>query len=193
MSTESTASGAAEVQERISDSVFVGVLLALLGLFALFTPLLTGLALTVSLGAILVFGALLHVFSAFSAGSFWGVVWQIVLAIVYAAVGVAILANPVLGLATLTLLVIWFFVLSGITQLVWAVVGDGNRVWIALSGVVSLLLAGLLWVDFPTSALWAVGVLFGVELLSTGVAIALAGRRGAEPTPEGAPSAGTGP
>ncbi|WP_254273515.1 HdeD family acid-resistance protein [Haloarcula marina] len=170
---------ATDVSEQMTrGTVLGGILLAGLGVIALFTPFLTGVALTLTLGVLLVVGALLHVASAFSAGSFWRRVWQVVLGLVYAFAGISVLTNPVFGLATLTLLVITFFVVSGVTQLFWAVMGgtDG-RLWLALSGGVALLLATLLWTGFPVSSVWAVGVLFGVNLIVTGVGLALHGRR----------------
>ncbi len=158
-----------------------GVLLAILGLLALFTPFITGLALSILLGAALVVGALVHVAAAFSAGSALNVVWQAVLGVVYGLVGISILTNPLLGLTTLTVLVIGFFAVEGVVQLIWAVTGSGSSLWLGLSGAVSLLLAGMLLVGFPVSALWAVGVLFGVDLLVTGISMAMHGRTG-EPT-----------
>jgi len=115
----------------------------------------------------------------------------VLLGIVYAFAGISILANPVLGLATLTGLVVVFLVLSGVVELLWAVVGADTRLWLGLSGIGSLLLAALLFVGFPTSALWAVGVLFGVNLLLTGVAMIVEGRTGPGPVPsEGQAGAG---
>jgi len=155
-----------------------GILLALLGLIALFTPFVTGLALSVLLGGVLVVGALVHVAAAFSAGTVRGVVWQAVLGVVYGFAGISVLTKPVLGLATLTLLVIAFFVAEGIVELVWAVAGGaGSRLWLGLSGAISLVLAALLWTGFPASALWAVGVLFGVDLLVTGFSMIMHGRK----------------
>lgn len=150
-----------------------GALLAVLGLLALFTPFLTGIALSVLLGAVLVVGALVHVAAAISASSALNVVWQVVLGVVYGLVGISVLANPILGLATLTLLVIAFFAAEGLVQIVWAVTGEGRPLWVGLSGVISLLLAGMLLAGFPASALWAVGVLFGVDLLVTGISMML--------------------
>jgi len=174
MATESsTESTQAQLQR---GGVVGGALLAILGLLALFTPLVTGLALSVLVGAALVVGALVHVAAAFSAGTALNVAWQVVLGVVYGLVGISILANPVLGLATLTVLVIAFLFAEGLVQLVWAVTGAGNRRWLGLSGVASLLLAGMLLVGFPASALWAVGVLFGVDLLVTGVSMVMHGR-----------------
>jgi uncharacterized membrane protein HdeD (DUF308 family) len=170
------------VRERgISGGVVGGGLLVLLGLLAVLAPFFAGIALAIVLGAVLVFGALVHVAAAFSAGSLLGIVWQLLLGVVYGTVGVLVLVNPLLGLTTLTLLVIAFFAVEGVVQLGWAVVGGkGSRLWLGLSGAISLLLAAVLWVGFPVTALLAVGVLFGVDLLVTGGALILHHRTGAE-------------
>lgn len=181
MATETSTSESMQAQLQ-QGSVVGGALLALLGLLALFTPFITGIALSILLGAALVVGALIHVAAAFSAGSAGGVIWQVVLGVAYGVVGISVLANPVLGLTTLTILVIAFFALEGIVQLVWAVTGAGSPVWLGLSGVISLLLAGMLLVGFPVSALWAVGVLFGVDLLVTGITMIMHGRSEREAT-----------
>jgi len=181
MATESTTNESMQAQLQ-RGGIVGGALLALLGVLALFTPFLTGLALSVLLGAALVLGALVHVASAFSAESATSVGWQVVLGVVYGFVGISILSNPILGLTTLTILVIAFFAAEGILQLVWAVTGEGSRVWLGLSGAVSLLLAGMLLVGFPASALWAVGVLFGVDLLVTGLSMIMHGRTTREAT-----------
>lgn len=76
------------------------------------------------------------------------------------------LIDPPLGRTTLTLLGIGFVVVSGLLQLGWASTGgEGNQAWLAIGGAVALLPAILLWVDFPASALRAVGVRFGVNFL----------------------------
>jgi len=152
-------------------------MIALLGLLALLAPFLTGIALSVLLGGALVVGALVHLAAAFSVGSATGVIWQVILGLVYGVAGISLLTNPIFGLATLTLLVIGFLVAEGVVQLVWAVAGSaGSRLGVGLSGIVSLLLAGLLWSGFPSTALWAIGVLFGVDLLVTGGAMVVHGR-----------------
>lgn len=154
-----------------------GVLLALFGIVALFAPFVIGISLAIVLGALLIVGGLVHVAAAFSAGSLLGVGWQVFLGLVYGVAGFAVLVNPLLGLTTLTLLIIGFFLVSGLLQLGWAITGgEGSRTWLAISGVVSLLLAVLLWVDFPAAAVWAVGVLFGVNFLITGISMILHSR-----------------
>ena len=178
MVTESVSTSVDDVGgSNVRGFVVGGVLIALLGLLALLAPFLTGIALSVLLGGALVVGALVHLAAAFSVGSATGVIWQVILGVVYGVAGISLLTNPIFGLATLTLLVIGFLVAEGVVQLVWAVAGSaGSRLGVGLSGIVSLLLAGLLWSGFPSTALWAIGVLFGVDLLVTGGAMVVHGR-----------------
>lgn len=98
-----------------------GVLLAVLGAIAIFTPFVTGLTLSIALGGLLVVGALAHVAHAFAAQGWKGSIWQTALAVVYAAAGVSLLVNPLVGLTTLTLLVIAYFLADGIVEVVMGV------------------------------------------------------------------------
>jgi uncharacterized membrane protein HdeD (DUF308 family) len=175
--------------ERLRGGVAAGVILAVLGVLAILFPFVTGLSLSILLGALLVVGAIVHVAHAFSAGSFWGAVWQVVLGVLYGIAGITLMANPVVGLATLTLLVIAFFLVSGIVEVGWAFAGRGNDgwLWLLASGGVSLLAALLLLAGLPSTAAWAVGVLFGVNLLVTGVSLVMLGMSSRRAADEGVP------
>ena len=167
--------------------MIAGAILAILGLLAILFPFITGLSLSILLGSLLVVGALVHVAHAFGRGHRLGLrAWQVVLGILYGVAGITFLANPIVGLTTLTLLVIAFFVVDGVIEIGWAIAGRGARGWLWLlgSGVVSLLLAGLLWAGFPSTATWAVGLLVGVNLLSTGLTLIFVARTSRE-TPAG--------
>ncbi|WP_238398243.1 HdeD family acid-resistance protein [Halorussus salinus] len=163
--------------ERPRGGVAAGAIVAVLGVLAILFPFVTGLSLSILLGALLVVGAIVHVGHAFSAGSLWGAVWQVALGVLYGFAGISLMANPVVGLATLTLLVVAFFLVNGAVEVGWALAGRGNDgwLWLLASGVASLLAAVLLWAGFPSTALWAVGLLFGVNLLVTGISLVALG------------------
>ncbi|WP_433623500.1 HdeD family acid-resistance protein [Halomicrococcus sp. NG-SE-24] len=177
--------------DQVRGGIAVGAIISILGVLAILFPFVTGLSLSMLLGALLVVGAIVHVGHAFSAGSFWGALWQVLLGILYGIAGISFMANPVVGLATLTILAIAFFFVDGIVEIGWAIAGRDNRGWIWLlgSGIISLLLAGMLWIGFPATAVWAVGVLFGVNVLVTGlslIGLGMASRRAArEEAPAG--------
>ncbi|WP_132058703.1 HdeD family acid-resistance protein [Halorussus amylolyticus] len=167
-----------------------GALLVVLGLLAIAFPFVTGLSLSILLGALLVVGALVHVAHAFSARKWTGSIWQILLAVLYGFAGISLLANPVLGLLTLSLLLVSYFLVDGVVEIAMGVrvrPADG-WVWLVGSGVLSLLLAVLLWVGWPATAAWALGLFFGLNLLSTGLAMILFSSRGEEVPSETAPT-----
>lgn len=187
MSTTTSSKSVAELRESWRYLLWGGIAVSVLGVLAILAPFLTGIALSIMLGALFVIGALVHVAHAFSAQGWTGSLWQIVLAIVYAVGGIALIANPAVGLATLTVLLIGYFVVSGAVEVVMALRlrSQPRWIWLLVSGALSLLLAVLLWLGFPSTAAWAVGLLVGINLLSTGLAmvgVALSGRATAAST-----------
>jgi uncharacterized membrane protein HdeD (DUF308 family) len=183
MSTDTTSVESADVQRSWRYLTGAGLLIILLGLVAIAAPFVTGVAVSVLLGALLVVGALGHAANAFSAGGVAGTVWQVALAVVYAVAGISLLANPVLGLTTVTVLLVAYFAGEGVIEIAMGVGARSGSdwLWYVASGGVSLALAALLWVGFPSTAAWAVGLLTGVHLLSTGlllVSVGYASRRG---------------
>ena len=171
------------------SATVAGIIIATLGLLAVVFPLITGLSVSILLGAVLVVGALVHTSNAFSAGALGNMLGQAILAVLYGFAGITFIANPVLGLATLTFLAIVFFVGDGIVEIAWGLRSRGQpgAQWLLASGGISLLLAGLLWFGFPSTAGWAIGVLFGVNLLVTGISMVLIGRGTRQPTEQGVP------
>ncbi|WP_435345858.1 HdeD family acid-resistance protein [Haloarchaeobius sp. HRN-SO-5] len=187
MSTESTTAAPAvptELQQNWRFLLGTGIVISLLGVLAFFTPFVTGIAISYLLGGLLIVGGLVHVVNAFTVRGWKGSLWQIILAIVYGLAGISLVVNPLVGLVTLTILVIAYFLVEGIVEIVMAfqMRPEPRWGWVLFSGVVSLVLAALLWVGFPSTAIWAVGLLVGVSLLTTGlslISVALTGRRAA--------------
>ncbi|MCU4972670.1 HdeD family acid-resistance protein [Halobacteria archaeon AArc-m2/3/4] len=158
-----------------------GGVIALVGLFAIAFPFVSGLSLAYALGALLVVSGIVHGVHAFSAGSWAGSFWQLALAIVGVVAGVFVLANPALGLVSLTLLIVAYLLVDGAAELWMSIrmAGRSGRGWIAASGAISVLLAVFLWAGFPADATWVVGLFVGVSLLATGLSmvfVAMAGR-----------------
>ncbi len=150
-----------------------GGVIMLLGLLAITFPFLTGLSLTLVLGVLLIVSGIVHGAHAFTVRGWRGSLWQLSLAVLSVIAGIVVLTTPVVGLVTLTLLVIAYLLVDGIVEGAMALrmAGQPGRGSIAVSAIVSLLLAGVLWSGFPTTAAWAIGVLVGVSLLVTGLSM----------------------
>ena len=163
-------------------TVFVGggILVALLGLLAVISPFVTGIAITFVLGAVLLVGAVGHLVAAFSGRGWTGFAFQVILAVLYAVAGISLLTEPIVGLVTLTLLLVAYLLVEGVVEVV-----QGFRVrpargwgWLVGSGAISVVLAVLLFAGFPATAAWALGLLVGLGLITTGISMVMVGMSG---------------
>ncbi|WP_049934587.1 HdeD family acid-resistance protein [Halalkalicoccus jeotgali] len=186
METRTTERGEERVGNSASETwrtlMVVGGVLAILGMLAVVFPFVTGIGIELLLGGLLVVGGLIHAWHALSARGWAGFLGGVALGALYVIAGLVLLVNPVVGLATLTLLVGSFFVVDGVVELYMGlrVRPETNWVGLVVSGVLSLVLAWLILAGWPSTAVWAVGVLFGINLLTTGLAmaaVAMGGRR----------------
>lgn len=165
-----------------------GGVIGLLGLLAIAFPLVTGLSVTIALGALLVLSGIIHGAHVITAHGWRGRTWQLVLGAVSVVAGLVVLATPAIALVSLTFLLIAYLLVDGVAEL-WAATqlsGQPGRGTVVASGIISLVLAGLLWVGFPADAAWALGLLVGASLFVTGlsmIAIAFGAREGEDVTP----------
>jgi uncharacterized membrane protein HdeD (DUF308 family) len=110
-------------------------------------------------------------------------VWSLLTAALSIAVGVLLVMRPVQGAISLTVVLTAFFIIEGIFQTAVAIasrqVMAGTWVWMLLSGLSDLVLAAIIIMGWPGTAVWALGLLVGVNLVMSGCAVvsgALTGR-----------------
>jgi uncharacterized membrane protein HdeD (DUF308 family) len=107
-----------------------------------------------------------------NAPGFW---WSLLSAVIGIAAGVVLLMWPVSGAVSLTFVLIAFFVVEGIATIMYAVEHrsqlTGRWGWMLASGIVDLILAGIIFAGLPGTAAWALGLLVGINLLFGGVAM----------------------
>lgn len=151
-----------------------GGIVALLGVVAMAFPFVSGISVAIGLAAVFLVAAVVHAAHAFTARGWRGRLWQLTLAAITAVAAVVLLANPVLGLVSLTILLVAYLLVDGATELWMAarMAGESGRAGIAASGALSLVLAAMLWIGFPADAAWAIGLLVGVSLFVTGLSMA---------------------
>jgi uncharacterized membrane protein HdeD (DUF308 family) len=171
------------VRERWGWFMALGILLIVLGMIAIGGPLASGVAVSLLVGWLLVISGVAHGIHAFQSSGWRGGLVQFLCGLLYLGVGVMMIANPIAGLLALTVTVLVYFVVSGIFKIILAVRVEHlpQRGWVTVSGILSLVLAIYLGSQFPTSALWVIGMLFGIEMIFSGwsfVMIAQAARSG---------------
>jgi uncharacterized membrane protein HdeD (DUF308 family) len=153
--------------------ILQSVLMILAGIMALIFPMISSVAIVIFLGWLLIFSGVLQAFSLIDARHvphFWLQLVSVVLSVL---VGILFLRNPEAGLLTLTLLLIVFFMVEGISKIIFSLTirPFPNWGWVFASGVVGILLAFYLWANTPVTAIWLLGVLLGIELISEGAAL----------------------
>ena len=158
---------------RKASGWFIGmaVVFILLGILAIIEPGLAGLAVTILVGWLLIFGGMAHLVAAFSGGGAGRVIWQVLIGIVYIVGGFYFLTHPLLGLGTLTLLLGVIILTEGVFEVIvyFRTRGEGGSGWLLVNALITLLLGGLIWFHWPSSSVWAIGTLVGVNLLMTGI------------------------
>ena len=151
-----------------------GLLLVLAGMVSIIYPFFSSVAVVVLLGWLLIVSGLAQAVSVFKARhlpQFWLQLASVLLAVL---IGILFLRDPAQGLLTLTLLLIVFFVIEGMSKIVFALTirPFPNWAWVLGSGIVGLVLAAVLMASMPVTATWLIGFLLGVELVSVGGAMA---------------------
>jgi uncharacterized membrane protein HdeD (DUF308 family) len=150
-----------------------GVLLLIGGILAIIYPLMSAVAVVVLLGWLLIFSGVIQGFSLFGARHvphFW---LQLISAILGVLIGFLFLRDPGQGLVTITLLLIIFFMIEGVSKIVFALTirPMPQWGWVLASGIIGVLLSVFLLTYLPVTAIWLVGLLLGIQLISIGAAI----------------------
>ena len=86
-----------------------------------------------------------------------------------------LLARPLTGVFSLTVLLVAFFIIEGIASIMFSLEHkrefSGRWGWMLVSGVVDLVLAVLIFAGLPSTAAWAIGLLVGINLVFGGTAL----------------------
>jgi uncharacterized membrane protein HdeD (DUF308 family) len=162
------------IRHHAGWALAVGVLMVIVGFVAIGSPFVTGVAVTISVGVMLLIGGVGQCVLAFRAGAFGRGLLIFLLGVVSIVAGIFLLSQPVAGLASITLLLAAYFLASGVLAVVAAFHLRPAQGWgfMLANGVVTLLLGLLIWRQWPVSGIWAVGVLFGIHLIVGGASLA---------------------
>jgi uncharacterized membrane protein HdeD (DUF308 family) len=152
-----------------------GVVLVILGLAAIMLPLIATVAIAIVVGWLfLVSGAvgLLATFRMRSAPGFW---WSLLSGILGVVAGIVLLRWPLSGAFSLTLVLTLFLMLEGVVSIMFALEHkrelSGRWGMMLVSGVVDLILAGMIYAGLPGTAAWAIGLLVGINMVFGGSAL----------------------
>ena len=155
----------------------LGVIAIILGILALLAPGITGISIAFLLGFLVLGGGILRMLWAFQSGSLGQGILKFALGGLTLACGLALVGNPLFASGVLTVVLALYFIFDGLSEIVAGFgrgVGSGGG-WLLFGGVISILLGGMLWAQFPLSGAWAMGILVGIKLFCIGLIMVTGG------------------
>lgn len=153
--------------------LIIGLISIVGGFLALFNPLAASIAVEQLAGWFFLIVGILQIISAFRQAGWGAAIWAGLIGLLGAFVGISLLQNPLSGVISLTMLVGILFAVVGIAKIIMAMRIRATRFFglILISGIISLVLAIMIFANFPVSAVTVLGILLAVELISNGVSL----------------------
>jgi len=158
------------VKKAVGWSIGLSVLLIVAGILAIALPFAAGIAINVLIAWLLVFCGCVHLVFSWHTRTTGGFFWELLVGILYTFIGVYMLVHPLRGLMTLTLALAIYLFLEAILEFALGfklrpLPGSG---WLLFDGVITLILAVMIWRTWPSSSAWVIGTLVGISMLFSG-------------------------
>jgi uncharacterized membrane protein HdeD (DUF308 family) len=171
--THPSTNGATELAPLRAKSgwiIALGVVYVLAGLVALSSVVFATVVTVFVVGIMMLIAGVAEVINSFQIKS-WGkfLLW-LVLGVLYILAGFVTFENPLLAAAILTLMLGFALIVSGIMRLILAfnMKQEMPWIWVALSGVITLLLGLIIVAHWPVSGLYILGLFLGIDLVIAG-------------------------
>jgi uncharacterized membrane protein HdeD (DUF308 family) len=152
-----------------------GIVLLILGILSIVVPAVATIAAEVLVGWLLLLSGIVGLIATVRMRHAPGFLWSMFSAILGIVAGIVLLMWPLSGAVSLTLILTVFLVIEGITSIFYALEHkrelSGRWGAMLFSGIVDVGLAGLIFAGFPGTAVWAIGLLIGVNLVFGGCAL----------------------
>jgi uncharacterized membrane protein HdeD (DUF308 family) len=173
----------AGIQRRVAQALhehwklylIEGIVLLILGAFAIVIPTIATLAVTILVGWLFLISGVMGLITTYGmrhAPGFW---WSLISGVLGVVLGIWLLAAPVSGAFSLTILLVAFFIIEGVTSIMFALDHKreltGKWGWMLVSGIVDLVLAVMIFAQLPSTAAWAIGLLVGINMVFGGSAL----------------------
>jgi uncharacterized membrane protein HdeD (DUF308 family) len=152
-----------------------GIVLLILGMIAVCVPPLATVTAEILVGWLIFLSGVLGLVMTFQTRGSPGFGWSLLSAVVGIAAGIVLLLWPLSGVLSLTVLLTVFLAMEGAVSIMYALAHrrEKSARWqmMLLSGIIDLILAGLILAGLPGTAAWAIGLIVGVNLFFGGVAL----------------------
>lgn len=165
----------ATVKSHWKAFLFEGIVLAILGLAAMTVPPLASLAVTIFLGWMFLISGIAGLVVTFWARQMPGFWWSLFSAALAVLAGLVLIARPMQGVLTLTIVVGAYFLAEGVATIMYALEHrkelSARWAWLLAAGLMDILISFLIISGLPGSAEWAIGLLVGINLVIGGASL----------------------
>lgn len=166
-----------EAKKNSGFLIFLGILTVIFGVVAIGSPLITGVAVAVFVGFLLLASGVARIVHALKSKQ-WGTgFWGTVIGVLGVAAGLLMIFRPLVGLVTMTMLIAIYFLVDGISEIIAAfkIKPDQGWGWVLFNGIIAVALGLMIWRQWPVSGRWAIGLLVGIHILITGWSMIILG------------------
>jgi len=166
--TPSTLSGL--VPKAINWSIALSVLLIIAGLIALLLPFISGVAITLFFGWMMILSGITHLIFAFKTHATGGRIWEAVVGAVYLFTGFVLIMHPLDSLLVLTLVLAYYLFFEAVVEFIqfFQLRPRHGAGWLIVDGIITLILAVMIWRAWPASSVWVIGTLVGISMIFSG-------------------------
>jgi len=158
------------VRQASTWSILWGVLLIILGMAAVASPFFAAVAVNAAVAWLIILAGVVHLVLAFHAHGAGSFIWKLLVGLAYVVFGGYLIARPVVGVVSLTLVLASLFLVEAVLDVVLffkmrPLRGAG---WVLADGIITLALGLMIYMQWPSSSAWAIGTLVGVSLIISG-------------------------
>ena len=154
-----------------------GVIMMVLGLLAAASPLVSTLVVDTASGWMFLTAGFVGLAALFTTRNVPGLIWTLVGAVLAILIGAYLVWRPLEGLVSLTLVLAFYFVMHGLVQIVTAfrhrTLLPQSWLWMLLSGIADVMLAVIIIAGWPGTVAWALGLIVGINLFLSGLALVM--------------------
>ena len=156
--------------KAINWSIALSILLILAGLFALLIPFISGVAITLIFGWLMIVSGITHFVFAFKTHTTGGRLWELLIGVIYTFTGIYLIIHPLDALLALTLILACYLFFEAIVEFIqyFQLRPRHGAGWLIVDGIITLILAIMIWRSWPASSVWVIGTLVGISMIFSG-------------------------
>lgn len=160
-----------KVSKQVSGfSIVLSVLLIVCGVLAIMLPVAMSFGVVILVAWLLIIGGVVQFVHAFGCKGIGHILWKLLVAICYVITGIYLWTHPLIGVATLTLVLAVFLAAEGLVDIFGYISTRKSGVsgWLLFDGIITLVLGVMIWRHWPNGSLWIIGTLVGLNMMMSG-------------------------